>query len=144
FRVPVGQVYTAVESPRGELGCHAVSDGGTRPYRAHFRDPSFTNLQALAAMAEGGMVADVIAAVAGLGPGLGGGGRGVRAAVRGGVDRGYRSAVRRGPGWTRTPPRSSAGTRGRGRRCCHCFTWSRPRRASSPTTASRSVPATSG
>ena len=60
FRVPAGQVYTAVESPRGELGCHAVSDGGTRPYRAHFRDPSFTNLQAVAAMAEGGMVADVI------------------------------------------------------------------------------------
>jgi len=72
FRVPVGQVYTAVESPRGELGCHAVSDGGTRPYRAHFRDPSFTNLQALAAMAEGGMVADVIAAVASLDPVLGG------------------------------------------------------------------------
>jgi NADH-quinone oxidoreductase subunit D len=72
FRVPVGQVYTAVESPRGELGCHAVSDGGTRPYRAHFRDPSFTNLQALAAMAEGGMVADVIAAVASLDPVMGG------------------------------------------------------------------------
>ncbi|HEY6481779.1 MAG TPA: NADH-quinone oxidoreductase subunit D, partial [Streptosporangiaceae bacterium] len=45
FRVPAGQVWTAVESPRGELGCHAVSDGGTRPFRAHFRDPSFTNLQ---------------------------------------------------------------------------------------------------
>ena len=54
FRVPAGQVYTAVESPRGELGCHAVSDGGTRPYRVHFRDPSFTNLQAVSAMAEGG------------------------------------------------------------------------------------------
>src|SRR5262245_63301203 len=72
FRVPVGQVYTGVESPRGELGCHAVSDGGTRPYRAHFRDPSFTNLQALSAMAEGGLVADVIAAVASLDPVLGG------------------------------------------------------------------------
>jgi len=72
FRVPAGQVYTGVESPRGELGCHAVSDGGTRPYRAHFRDPSFTNLQALSAMAEGGMVADVIAAVASLDPVLGG------------------------------------------------------------------------
>ena len=72
FRVPVGQVYTAVESPRGELGCHAVSDGGTRPFRAHFRDPSFTNLQSLAAMAEGGMVADVISAVASLDPVLGG------------------------------------------------------------------------
>jgi NADH-quinone oxidoreductase subunit D len=72
FRVPAGQVYTAVESPRGELGCHAVSDGGTRPYRAHFRDPSFTNLQSLPAMAEGGLVADVIAAVAGIDPVMGG------------------------------------------------------------------------
>jgi NADH-quinone oxidoreductase subunit D len=72
FRVPLGQVYTAVESPRGELGCHAVSDGGTRPFRAHFRDPSFTNLQSLAAMTEGGMVADVIAAVASIDPVMGG------------------------------------------------------------------------
>jgi NADH-quinone oxidoreductase subunit D len=72
FRVPAGQTYAAVESPRGELGCHAVSDGGTRPYRAHFRDPSFTNLQAISAMTEGGMVADVIAAVASIDPVLGG------------------------------------------------------------------------
>jgi len=72
FRVPPGQVYVAVESPRGELGCHVVSDGGTRPYRAHFRDPSFTNLQALPAMTEGGLVADVIAAVASIDPVLGG------------------------------------------------------------------------
>jgi NADH-quinone oxidoreductase subunit D len=72
FRVPVGQVYTAVESPRGELGCHAVSDGGTRPFRVHLRDPSFTNLQSLAAMTEGGMVADVIAAVASIDPVMGG------------------------------------------------------------------------
>ena len=72
FRVPAGQVYMPVESPRGELGCHAVSDGGTRPYRVHFRDPSFTNLQAVAAMSEGGMVADVIAAVASLDPVMGG------------------------------------------------------------------------
>ena len=72
FRVPAGQVYAAVESPRGELGCHAVSDGGTRPYRVHFRDPSFTNLQSVAAMCEGGMVADVIAAVASIDPVMGG------------------------------------------------------------------------
>ena len=72
FRVPAGQAYAAVESPRGELGCHLVSAGGTRPYRAHFRDPSFTNLQALAAMTEGGMVADVIAAIASIDPVLGG------------------------------------------------------------------------
>ena len=72
FRVPAGQAYAAVESPRGELGCHLVSAGGTRPYRAHFRDPSFTNLQALGAMCEGGMVADVIAAVASIDPVMGG------------------------------------------------------------------------
>ena len=72
FRVPAGQVYAAIESPRGELGCHAVSDGGTRPYRVHFRDPSFANLQALPAMCEGGMLADVIAAVASTDPVMGG------------------------------------------------------------------------
>ena len=72
IRVPAGQVYVAVESPRGELGVHMVSDGGTRPYRVHFRDPSFTNLQAVAAMCEGGMVADVIAAVASIDPVMGG------------------------------------------------------------------------
>ena len=72
FRVPAGQVYTAVESPRGELGVHMVSDGGTRPYRVHYRDPSFTNLQAVAAMCEGGMVADVISAVASIDPVMGG------------------------------------------------------------------------
>jgi len=72
FRVPAGQIYAAIESPRGELGCHAVSDGGTRPYRVHFRDPSFANLQALPAMCEGGMIADVIAAVASTDPVMGG------------------------------------------------------------------------
>ena len=72
IRVPAGQVYTAVESPRGELGVHMVSDGGTRPYRVHYRDPSFTNLQAVAAMCEGGMIADVIAAVASIDPVMGG------------------------------------------------------------------------
>jgi NADH-quinone oxidoreductase subunit D len=72
FRVPAGQVYAAVESPRGELGCHAVSDGGTRPYRVHFRDPSFTNLQSVSVMCEGGMIADVIAAVASIDPVMGG------------------------------------------------------------------------
>ncbi|WP_194815514.1 NADH-quinone oxidoreductase subunit D [Nocardia sp. XZ_19_385] len=72
IRVPAGQVYTAVESPRGELGVHMVSDGGTRPFRVHYRDPSFTNLQAVAAMCEGGMVADVIASVASIDPVMGG------------------------------------------------------------------------
>ena len=72
FRVPVGEVYVAIESPRGELGAHVVSDGGTKPYRVHFRDPSFNNLQATAAMCEGGQLADVIAAVASIDPVMGG------------------------------------------------------------------------
>jgi NADH-quinone oxidoreductase subunit D len=72
FRVPAGQVYQAIESPRGELGVHLVSDGGTRPYRVHFRDPSFVNLQSVAAMCEGSLVADVIAAVASIDPVMGG------------------------------------------------------------------------
>ncbi len=72
FRVPAGQVYSAIESPRGELGVHLVSDGGTRPYRVHFRDPSFNNLQSAPAMSEGSMVADVIAAIASIDPVMGG------------------------------------------------------------------------
>jgi NADH-quinone oxidoreductase subunit D len=72
FRVPAGQAYAAVESPRGELGAHVVSDGGTRPYRVHFRDPSFTNLQSIAALCEGGQVADLIPAIASIDPVMGG------------------------------------------------------------------------
>jgi NADH-quinone oxidoreductase subunit D len=72
FRVPAGQVYAAIESPRGELGCHVVSEGGTRPFRVHLRDPSFNHLQALPAMAEGGLIADVIPSVASIDPVLGG------------------------------------------------------------------------
>ena len=70
--VPPGQVFVSIESPRGELGVHMVSSGGTRPHRVHFRDPSFTNLQAVAAMSEGGLIADVIAAVASIDPVMGG------------------------------------------------------------------------
>jgi NADH-quinone oxidoreductase subunit D len=72
FSVPTGQVYSAIESPRGELGVHMVSDGGTRPYRVHYRDPSFNNLQATAAMSNGSMISDVIAAVASIDPVMGG------------------------------------------------------------------------
>ena len=72
FRVPPGQVYTTVESPRGELGAHVVSDGGTRPFRVHLREPSFINLQATATMAIGGLIADVIASVASIDPVMGG------------------------------------------------------------------------
>ena len=71
FRVPAGQVYSAVESPRGELGAHLVSDGGTRPYRVHFRAPSFSNLQSTSAMCEGSLIADVVAAVASIDPVMG-------------------------------------------------------------------------
>jgi NADH-quinone oxidoreductase subunit D len=72
FRVPAGQVYVSIEGPRGELGVHAVSDGGTRPYRVHYREPSFVNLQAIPAMAEGALLADVIAGGASLDPVMGG------------------------------------------------------------------------
>jgi len=72
FKVPAGQAYVPIESPRGELGAHLVSDGGTRPLRVHLRDPSFTNLQAAPAMCEGALVSDVIAALASLDPVMGG------------------------------------------------------------------------
>jgi NADH-quinone oxidoreductase subunit D len=72
FRVPPGQAYVPVESPRGELGAHVVSDGGTRPYRVHLRDPSFVNLQSVPALTEGGMISDVVASVASVDPVMGG------------------------------------------------------------------------
>jgi NADH-quinone oxidoreductase subunit D len=72
FRVPPGQVYVPIESPRGELGYHVVSGGGTRPWRVHVREPSFINLQAAPAMTEGALIADVIAAVASIDPVMGG------------------------------------------------------------------------
>ena len=72
FRVPEGQVYQAIESPKGELACQLVSDGGTRPYRCHFRDPGFHHLQALPMICEGGMMSDIVVAVASLDPVLGG------------------------------------------------------------------------
>ncbi|WP_116202055.1 NADH-quinone oxidoreductase subunit D [Amycolatopsis circi] len=72
FHVPPGQVYAAVESPRGEIGAHLVSDGGTRPLRVHLREPSFVNMQAMPAMAEGGLVADLVVVIASIDPVLGG------------------------------------------------------------------------
>ncbi|MCL6440436.1 MAG: NADH-quinone oxidoreductase subunit D [Thermoleophilum sp.] len=72
FRVPPGEVYAAIESPRGELGCFVVADGSAKPARVHMRDPSFVNLQALPDMARGGLIADLIACVAMLDPILGG------------------------------------------------------------------------
>ena len=63
FTVPAGEVYQAVESPRGEMGYYVVSDGTAKPYRVHMRAPSFANLQVLAKMCEGRLIADVIAAI---------------------------------------------------------------------------------
>jgi NADH-quinone oxidoreductase subunit D len=72
FRVPPGQVTTQIESPRGQLAYHVVSDGGTRPFRVHVRDPGFINLQAIPAMTEGGLLADLIPALASIDPVMGG------------------------------------------------------------------------
>ena len=63
FAVPAGEVYQAVESPRGEMGYYVVSDGTAKPYRVHMRSPSFANLQSLAKMCEGRLIADVVAAI---------------------------------------------------------------------------------
>ena len=71
-QVPAGEVYSAVESPRGELGYLLVSDGGNRPYRVKIRDPSFANLQALPTAIEGYLIADLIAANASFDPVMGG------------------------------------------------------------------------
>jgi len=71
FRVEPGDAYVPVESPRGELGCYIVSDGTSRPYRVHVRAPSFANLQALAPMARGGFIPDVIACISSIDPVLG-------------------------------------------------------------------------
>jgi NADH-quinone oxidoreductase subunit D len=72
FRVPPGEVYFPIESPRGELGCFVRSDGSSKPARVHMRDPSFVNLQAFAHMAKGAYIADLIATLAMLDPILGG------------------------------------------------------------------------
>jgi NADH-quinone oxidoreductase subunit D len=72
FRVPPGEVYVPIESPRGELGCFVVADGSAKPARVHFRDPSFVNLQALRDMSIDGYVADLIQNLAMLDPILGG------------------------------------------------------------------------
>ncbi|HEY6568016.1 MAG TPA: NADH dehydrogenase (quinone) subunit D [Actinomycetota bacterium] len=71
-QVPPGEVYQAVESPRGELGFYVVSNGEHRPYRVKIRDPSFVNLQATPDMVEGALIADAIAAIASIDPVMGG------------------------------------------------------------------------
>ena len=72
YRVPEGEVYVAIEAPRGELGMYVVSDGGHRPYRVHIRDPSFVNLQAVPDLIEGALIADIIPAIASIDPVMGG------------------------------------------------------------------------
>lgn len=71
YKVPEGEVYVAVESPRGELGCYMVSDGSAKPYRMHIRGPSFVNLQTLPVMLRGGAIADAIASISSVDPVMG-------------------------------------------------------------------------
>ena len=71
FKVPVGETYRAVESPRGELGCYIVSDGGPNPFRMHVRAPSFSNLQTLPHMMRGGLLADGVAIISSVDPIMG-------------------------------------------------------------------------
>jgi NADH-quinone oxidoreductase subunit D len=71
YSVPAGEVYVATESPRGELGFYIVSDGSGKPYRAHVRTPSFSNLQSLKPMSVGGMLSDVIPVIASIDPIMG-------------------------------------------------------------------------
>ncbi|HUA94994.1 MAG TPA: NADH-quinone oxidoreductase subunit D [Acidimicrobiales bacterium] len=71
FRVPEGEVYVAIESPRGELGCYLVSDGTSKPYRMHIRGPSFVNLQTVPTLLRGGLVADAVAIISSVDPVMG-------------------------------------------------------------------------
>jgi NADH-quinone oxidoreductase subunit D len=72
FKVPAGEVYVAIEQPRGELGGYLVSDGSAKPYRFHMRDPSFYNLQTLPVMLRGAFVADAVAVISSIDPIMGG------------------------------------------------------------------------
>ena len=71
FKVPEGEVYVAIEGPRGEIGCYIVSDGSSTPYRMHVRGPSFVNIQALPHMMRGGLVADAVAVISSIDPVMG-------------------------------------------------------------------------
>ena len=71
FKVPEGEVYVAIESPRGEIGCYIVSDGSSNPYRMHVRAPSFVNIQTMPHMMRGGLVADAVAVISSVDPVLG-------------------------------------------------------------------------
>ncbi len=71
FKVPEGETYVAVESPRGELGCYIVSDGSSKPYRMHIRGPSFVNLQTMSHMMADSLIADAVAVISSVDPILG-------------------------------------------------------------------------
>ena len=71
FKVPEGEAYMAIESPRGELSCYIVSDGSAKPYRMHIRGPSFVNLQTLPHMMRGGLIADAVAVISSVDPIMG-------------------------------------------------------------------------
>jgi NADH-quinone oxidoreductase subunit D len=71
FKVPAGDTYASVESPRGELGCYLVSDGSSKPYRMHVRGPSFYNLQVLPHLLHGGLLADAVANISSVDPIMG-------------------------------------------------------------------------
>ena len=71
FKVPAGEAYRAVESPRGELGCYIASDGGAKPYRMHIRGPSFVNLQTLPHMMRDGLIADAVVNISSVDPIMG-------------------------------------------------------------------------
>ncbi len=72
FKVPEGEAYVAIESPRGELGVYIVSDGTSKPYRMHMRDPSFANIQSYPHMMEGAFIADAVAVISSVDPIMGG------------------------------------------------------------------------
>jgi len=71
MHVPAGEIYSAIESPRGELGCYLVSDGTSKPYRLHVRGPSFVNLQAIPLMMRGGSLSDAITVISSVDPIMG-------------------------------------------------------------------------
>ncbi|MCC6183388.1 MAG: NADH-quinone oxidoreductase subunit D, partial [Microthrixaceae bacterium] len=71
FKVPEGEVYVAVENPRGELGCYMVSDGSSNPVRMHIRGPSFVNLQSLPHLMKDSLIADTVAIVSSVDPIMG-------------------------------------------------------------------------